>query len=212
MSLRLILASASPARLALLRAAGIEPQVMVSDVDEDAVQAGLGSPGAAALVAALATAKAEAVATRLVPVDGAGRRGGAHETLLVLGCDSMFEMGGLLRGKPSGPGEAGERIRSMRENTGVLHTGHHLLEVGAGRAAGAVQSTTIRFGPMTDAEVDAYVASGEPLGVAGAFTLDGRSAPFIDGVEGDHTNVIGLSLPSLRRMLAELGHSVTDLW
>lgn len=199
MATPLVLASASPARRALLRAAGIEPVVMVSEVDEDEVADGLGSATVQELVAALARAKAADVAEQV------------HDAL-VLGCDSLFEFDGTVWGKPSGPGEAAERIRAMRTREGALHTGHHLIDVASGQEAGLVVSTTVRFGPMTDAEVDAYVASGEPLAVAGSFTLDGRSAPFIDGVVGDHTNVVGLSLPALRDLLSGFGRSVVDLW
>lgn len=200
--LQLVLASASPARRALLGAAGIEPEVVVSDVDEDAVAAALGTDDPAAVVAALARAKADVVAGRL----------GARPATLVLGCDSLFSFAGTTWGKPGSADEAGARIRAMRGHEGVLRTGHHLAELGSGRAVAGVEATTVRFGPMTDAEVDAYVATGEPLRVAGSFTLDGRSAPFVEGIDGDHTNVVGLSLPLLRRLLAELGHSITELW
>lgn len=199
MATPLVLASASPARLALLRAAGIEPVVMVSEVDEDEVADALGPATVQELVAVLARAKAADVAGQL------------HDAL-VLGCDSLFEFDGTVWGKPSGPGEAAERIRAMRNREGALHTGHHLIDVASGQEASVVVSTTVRFGPMTDAEVEAYVASGEPLAVAGSFTLDGRSAPFIDGVVGDHTNVVGLSLPALRDLLSGFGRSVVDLW
>lgn len=200
--LHLVLASASPARLALLRAAGIEPEVVISDVDEDAVGAGLGTDDPAVLVSVLAEAKATTVAGRTRP----------EGPTVVLGCDSLFTIDGTTWGKPSSPEEAVARIRAMRGHHGVLRTGHHLVEPTTGRAASGVAATTVRFGPMTDAEVDAYVATGEPLRVAGSFTLDGRSAPFVEGVEGDHTNVVGLSLPLLRALLGELGHSVVDLW
>ncbi|HXH59230.1 nucleoside triphosphate pyrophosphatase [Iamia sp.] len=199
----LVLASASPARLRLLRAAGIEPEVVVSDVDEDAVTARLGTDDPDALVAALAAAKAQDVAASRLP---------SRRPVLVIGCDTLFTVHGETWGKPSSANEARARIRGMREDEGVLRTGHQLVDPGTGRMASGVAATTVRFGPMSDAEVDAYVATGEPLAVAGSFTLDGRSAPFVDGVEGDHTNVVGLSLPMLRRLLAELGHSVTDLW
>ena len=201
-SAHLVLASASPARLALLRAAGIEPEVIVSDVDEDAVAAELGSTDPEEVVAALARAKAAAVS----------REVGDGGAALVLGCDSLFTIDGRTWGKPASVAEATSRIRTLRGRHGILRTGHHLIDVATGRQVGGVEATTVRFGPMTDAEVDAYVASGEPLRVAGSFTLDGRSAPFVDGVNGDHTNVVGLSLPLLRRLLADLGTSVTDLW
>lgn len=201
MSSTLVLASASPARLALLRSAGIEPDVVVSDVDEDEVTAALGAAEPEKLVVALAAAKARAVAARR-----------SDPGSLVIGCDSMFVFDGTVWGKPSDADEAVQRIRAMRGREGVLVTGHHLIEVASGREVGAAVSTVVRFGPMTDGEVDAYVATGEPLAVAGSFTLDGRSAPFIDGVEGDHTNVVGLSLPLLRELLARLGRSIIDLW
>ncbi len=201
----LVLASASPARLSLLRAAGIEPTVIVSDVDEDAITAEIGTAEPEVLVAALARAKAEAVAARLEPPT-------ASTPTAVLGCDSLFTIDGTTWGKPSGPDDAVARIRSMREREGVLHTGHHLIDARDGRFVHSVASTTVRFGPMTDGEVDAYVATGEPLRVAGSFTLDGRSAPWIDGVVGDHTNVVGLSLPTLRTLLGRLEISIVDLW
>jgi septum formation protein len=198
MAVTLVLASQSPARLALLRAAGIEPVVVVSDVDEEAVLASLGPVGVEEAVVALAQAKARAVVDRV-------------QDSLVLACDSLFTMDGEVWGKPSGPVEARDRIRSMRSREGQLVTGHHLVHPD-GRERSATAATIVRFGPMTDREVDAYVATGEPLSVAGSFTLDGRSAPFVDGVVGDHTNVIGLSLPLLRRLLGELDTSVVDLW
>lgn len=199
----LVLASASPARLALLRSAGIEPTVIVSDVDEDAITAEIGTAEPDVLVAALARAKAEAVAARLDP---------PVRPTVVLGCDSLFAFDGRTWGKPADAEEAVARIRSMREQVGVLHTGHHLIDARDARFVHSVAQTTVRFGPMTDVEVDAYVATGEPLRVAGSFTLDGRSAPWIDGVEGDHTNVVGLSLPTLRVLLGRMEISVTDLW
>lgn len=201
--LHLVLASASPGRLALLRSAGIEPEVVVSGLDEEALVARLGPTDPERLVAVLAEAKASAVVELQAQV---------AETTLVLGCDSLFTIDGTTWGKPSSPEEAVTRIRAMRGRAGVLRTGHHLVDLWSRRVVAGVEETTVRFGPMGDSEVAAYVATGEPLQVAGSFTLDGRSAPFIDGVEGDHTNVIGLSLPLLRRLLGQLGHSVADLW
>ncbi len=192
----LVLASASPARLGLLRQAGLDPQVIVSGVDEDALTAD--SPGELALV--LARAKAAAVAGQLT----AGE--------LVIGCDSVLELDGLALGKPADAAEALERWRSMRGRSGVLRTGHCVIDTANGRSSSATASTTVRFGTPDDAEVAAYIASGEPLHVAGAFTLDGRSAPFVEGVNGDPGNVIGLSLPLLRRLLAEVEVRITDLW
>jgi len=193
-----ILASASPARLALLRQAGFDPIVRVSGVDEAAVTAA----DPAELVGTLAGLKAGAVAT-LLPA-------AAHA--LIVGCDSMLVLGDEVLGKPADAAEATARWRSMRGRMGELLTGHCVIDQRSGRTAEGVARTVVRFGTPTDAEIDAYVATGEPLHVAGAFTLDGRSAPFIDGIEGDHGNVIGLSLPLLRSLLATLGVSITDLW
>jgi septum formation protein len=199
----LVLASASPARLALLQAAGVEPRVIVSDVDEDAITDVIGDDEPEVLVAALARAKAEAVAARLDP---------PVAPTVVLGCDSLFTIDGRTWGKPVDAEQAVTRIRAMRENEGVLRTGHHLIDLRDGRFVHRVTETLVRFGPMTDREIDAYVATGEPLRVAGSFTLDGRSAPWVEGVVGDHTNVVGLSLPTLRDLLGRLEISVVDLW
>ncbi|MGQ4487628.1 Maf family nucleotide pyrophosphatase [Streptomyces sp. 372A] len=194
---RLVLASASPARLGLLRQAGLAPEVIVSGVDEDALTAD--TPAELALV--LAQAKAAVVAA-LPEAAGA----------LVIGCDSVLELDGQALGKPADAEEATARWKSMRGRAGILRTGHSLTDTTTGRTVSRTASTTVRFGEPTDAEIAAYVASGEPLHVAGAFTLDGRSAPFVDSIEGDPGNVIGLSLPLLRRLLGELGIAVTDLW
>jgi septum formation protein len=192
----LVLASASPARLGLLRQAGLDPQVIVSGVDEDALTAP--TPGELALV--LAEAKARAVAD------------GLSDGQLVVGCDSVLELDGLALGKPAHAAEALARWQSMRGRDGVLRTGHCVIDTATGKLSSATASTTVRFGNPDDDEVAAYIASGEPLHVAGAFTLDGRSAPFVEGIDGDHGNVIGLSLPLLRRLLADLGVRITDLW
>ncbi|OLE22050.1 MAG: septum formation inhibitor Maf [Actinobacteria bacterium 13_1_20CM_3_71_11] len=195
---KLILASASPARRNLLVAAGIDATVQVSGVDESTVD----STSAQALCLTLARLKAEAVAARLNPAGEA----------LVIGCDSVLDLDGKILGKPADPDDARHRWYAMRGRTGVLHTGHCVLHIGTGKRAEAVASTTVHFAEVTDEEIDAYVGTGEPLHVAGAFTLDGRSGPFIESIEGDHSNVIGLSLPLLRRLLAELGIRLTDLW
>ena len=205
----LLLASASPARLAVLRAAGVEPLVRVSGVDEDAsVQAAeraLGAPLEPADVALLlARAKAEDVAGRL---DAEGDA----DADLVLGCDSVLELDGEMHGKPADAAEAVARWHRMRGSTGTLHTGHWLVDRrdeedgGTGGLVGATASTVVHFADLADDEVEAYVATGEPLRVAGAFTIDGLGGPFVAGIEGDHGNVVGVSLPLLRELVLELG-------
>lgn len=191
-----MLASASPARLRLLHDAGFDPKVVVSWVSEDDVA----SAEPDALVQELADRKATAVA--------AHRPGGE----LVIGCDSMLVLEGEALGKPPSAVEAVQRWQRMRGRTGALLTGHCVVDTATGRRARGVAATLVRFGTPSDAEIDAYVATGEPLGVAGAFTLDGRSAPFVDGVDGDPSNVLGLSLPLLRRLLDDLGVGVAELW
>jgi len=198
---RLVLASASPARRNLLAQAGLDADVMVSGVDESTVD----SLSAELLCLTLARLKAEAAAARL-------SRTGDPGDALVLGCDSVLAFDGQILGKPAGADEARQRWRTMRGRAGVLHTGHCLIRLPEGKRADGVASTVVRFAEVTDEEIEAYVGTGEPLHVAGAFTIDGRGGAFIDSIEGDHGNVIGLSLPTLRRLLAELGIGLTDLW
>jgi septum formation protein len=195
----IVLASASPARLGVLRAAGLEPEVMVSGVDETAFSAA--TP--AGLAGQLAEAKAAAVAASLP-----GRLAGA----LVIGCDSLLDLDGRPLGKPASAAEAAARWREMSGRSGTLVTGHCVINAATGQRAAAVAATTVRFGTPSEPEIDAYVASGEPLAVAGAFTLDGRGGWFVNGIDGDHGNVLGISLPLLRRLLADLGFGVTELW
>lgn len=204
--MNVVLASRSPARLAILRAAGVEPEVRVSGIDEDAVLELMDTAGdvnAADQVTALARAKATAVADKI---------GEVSEPTVVIGCDSMFEMGGEVRGKPTDEADAVRRLKAMRGNSGVLHTGHHVVRLDDGRTASGAATTTVYIGEMTDAEVEAYVATGEPLHVAGSFTIDGLGGWFVDKIEGDYTNVVGISLPLMRSLLREVGVPATELF
>jgi septum formation protein len=203
---QLVLASQSSGRLRVLRAAGVEPVQYVSGVDEEAMSASMPDVEPEQLVAALAEAKARTVAEVVAA---------RHPDSVVVGCDSMLAHDGLLVGKPGSPERARERWVLMGGGTGELMTGHAVLRIQNGLvgslATGTVR-TTIRFGVPSPAEIDAYIATGEPQAVAGGFTLDGYGGWFIDGVEGDPSSVIGLSLPLTRQLLIEVGVSVTDLW
>jgi septum formation protein len=208
---RLVLASASPARLQTLQAAGITAEVLVSGVDESTVDAAR----AETLCATLARLKARAVADRLR--DDADRNRNADRDTLVLGCDSVLAFDGEILGKPADAAEATKRWQRMRGGTGVLHTGHSLIRLDGAqpeetRDAEEVGATTVRFADVSDAEIAAYVATGEPLRVAGAFTIDGIGGPFVEGVDGDPGTVIGLSLPLLRRLFAAVGVPIHTLW
>lgn len=197
-SYRLVLASASPARHALLKAAGIDADVLVSGVDESIVEA----EDAYTLSLALARMKARTVAARMQADPG----------VLVLGCDSVLAFEGEIFGKPADAEEAVKRWQSMRGRSGVLHTGHHLTDLLSGRQAEDVGTTVVHFADLSDDEIDAYVATEEPLHVAGSFTIDGLGGAFVERIEGDPGNVVGLSLPLLRRLLQELDVSITELW
>jgi septum formation protein len=189
---RFVLASSSPARLKLLRQIGIEPKVVVSGVDESTVT---GPPADVALT--LAVRKARVVAERV-------------SDALVLGCDSVLDLDGEALGKPADAADAVARWRRMRGRSGTLVTGHCLIDTSTGRSAAEIASTVVHFADLTDAEIDSYVATGEPLRVAGAFTIDGLGGPYVDGIEGDPHNVVGLSLPLLRRLLADLDQSISE--
>ena len=195
---RLVLASASPARLALMRQAGLAPEVVVSQVDESTVRAAR----VGERVALLAAAKAKAVAER-------------ETDALVVGADSLLEFRGQAMGKPADAHEARDRWQRMAGRSGVLHTGQALFDVQAGQVVSrdvAVVSTVVHFASPTPQEVEAYLATGEPLAVAGAFTLDGLGAPFVRRVDGDPAAVVGLSLATLRTQLAKRSLTITDLW
>lgn len=233
-SVPLVLASASAGRLATLRAAGVEPIVVVSAVDEEAVlrEAGLRygplAPADAALV--LARAKCEDVAGHVTGDPGLG--GPAAEAWagggLVLGCDSIFELGGVAYGKPASPADARSRWREMSGRTGALHTGHWLIDLrdagfdsrtgradsgaGTGGTLGETVSTEVTFAEVSEEEIAAYVETGEPMSCAGAFTIDGYGGAFVTGVVGDPHNVVGLSLPALRSLLATIGVPWPALW
>lgn len=211
--MRVCLASTSPARLMLLRQAGIEPLIVSPDVDEDAVAAAAAEERGAELlpeevVLLLARAKASDVARRLA---AAGEFDG-----LVIGGDSMFALGGRVYGKPYTPEEATRRWTEMRGATGILHSGHSVFRVSPGAVpveATAVASASVTFADdVADDEIAAYVASGEPLQVAGAFTVDSLGGAFITRVDGDPSTVVGMSLSTIRRLAGELGVRWTDLW
>lgn len=204
--LRLVLASKSPSRLATLQAAGVEPEVLASGADESAID----DPEPADRALGRARLKASAVADNLL--NGAGIAG----PTAILGCDSVLEFEGQPYGKPRSPEVAIQRLRTFRGKSGVLHTGHHLIVSEDGRtvdhADGRIASSTVHVADLGDAEIDAYVSTGEPLEVAGGFTIDGLAGPFITGIDGDPHNVVGLSLPLLRLMIMDAGHNWPELW
>ncbi len=191
---RLVLASGSPARLRVLRDAGFDPEVLVSGVDEH-----LGDMRTAEAVVVLAERKASAVAPRC-------------EDALVLGCDSLLELDGESLGKPASGAEVVAMWRRLSGRDARLRTGHCLIDTRSGARVREVDSTSIRFGRPTDDEISVYAASGQALGLAGAFSIEGYGGPFVDGIDGVPSNVLGLSLPLLRVLLAKLGVPITDLW
>jgi septum formation protein len=204
---RLILGSASEGRRRVLRQAGVDPLVVVSGVNEDAIIAGLGAGAAPSdVVSRLAEAKAEHVATLLDPDVAAN--------CVVIGCDSMLYIDGRLVGKPASIDAARREWQSMGGRSGELHTGHCLIRLADGFTTQAAESfiTTVHFAQPAVADLDAYLDSGESLGVAGAFTLDGLGGWFVDGIDGDPSNVIGLSLPHTRALLQRVGVSIAELW
>ena len=194
--MRLVLASQSPARLATLRSAGLDPEVIVSGVDESTVVA----DDPEHLSVELARMKAMTVAEQL---DG---------DALVVGCDSVLELDGEIHGKPGSAEAATARWHQMRGRSGVLHTGHCVVDTGTDRVVARSARTVVHFARLSDDEIDAYVATGEPLGVAGAFTIDGLGGAYVTGIEGDPHTVVGIGLPLLRDIMGELGIAWHDLW
>ncbi|HET7725409.1 MAG TPA: Maf family protein [Propionibacteriaceae bacterium] len=198
--MRLVLASASPARLDTLRRAGVHPTVVVSDIDESLVEA----DDIRELVSELARRKAESVAEEVLPADD----------VVVVGCDSLLEVDGSVYGKPGTPENAVELWGRLAQQTGLLVTGHHVIVATGGtvQSTNRTAETLVHFADLTEAEIQAYAATGEPEAVAGGFTIDGYGGAFITGIEGDPHNVVGISLPLLRMMLADLGVTWHDLW
>jgi septum formation protein len=196
---KLVLASTSPARKKLLSDAGINFETIAPGVDEDAMVELLKPQSAAELTGMLAKAKAEAVSAQF-------------ETSLVLGCDSALEFEGEILGKPLVKEVAIERWLKMRGKFGVLHSGHHLIDTSSSKGTTLVTQTKVHFANLSDSQIEKYVLTGEPLNVAGAFTIDGLGGAFVERIEGDYHTVVGLSLVGLRQMVTELGHEYLDLW
>jgi septum formation protein len=196
-----VLASASPSRRRLLEQAGIAPMILVSGVDEETIEERMRLQPVPEVALALARAKAEAVAARDDVPAGA----------LVIGCDSIFEVDGVRLGKPPDAQEALRRWQRMRGRSGTLHTGHWLIDTATGASLGETVSTVVDMVDAPDAEIEAYIATGEPLQVAGGFTLDDLGAPYVAGIHGDPGNVIGVSLPAVRRLAQGLGHAWPEI-
>lgn len=196
---KLILASTSPARKILLQNAGINFETVSPGVDEEEMVERLKPQTASELTGLLAKAKSEAVVNQF-------------PNALVLGCDSALEFGGEILGKPLEHDVAAARWRQMRGKMGVLHSGHHLIDTAAGAGLTLVTATKVHFADLSDAEIETYVGTGEPLQVAGAFTIDGLGGAFIERIEGDYHTVVGLSLVALRSLVTDLGHDYQGLW
>jgi septum formation protein len=200
-----VLASASPARLELLRGAGIEPIVVVSNADESGIQNS--DLPISEKVAQLAKLKATSIG--LTENNTLGKTSG---NTLVLGCDSLFEIDGEVYGKPEDEVDCRNKLRKMSGNFGYLYTGHYLVDQESGQSRQSVSKSKVVFDNFTDEEIEKYIATGEPIGVAGNFKIDGRGAAFIKEIEGDYYGIVGLSLNCLYNMLKQLDISITDLW
>lgn len=190
---KIVLASQSTSRRRLLEGAGISPTIIVSHVDEETDFFNAMSP--ADMVIALAVTKAHTVREQI------------DYPALIIGCDSTFDVDGISFGKPGTPEIARERAKKISGRSGLLHTGHCIIDTEQGREIADRVTTKVTFSELTDQEIDDYIASGEPLQVAGGFTLDGFGSPFIPVIEGDYTNVVGLSMPFLRSAMSQLGYS-----
>lgn len=215
----LVLASASPSRRTVLKQAGITPLVRVSDVDEEALVAREGLTAATDVAQALAQAKAQSVAAvgdlHVTDADVAADAGVFErdgERRLLIGCDSVLELDGEVFGKPGTPERARLLWSRMAGREAALHSGHWLIDLDSGQEAGATSTALIRTADIRGDELEAYLATGEPLAVAGALTIDGFGGPFVTGITGDHHGVLGLSLPLMRELAAQLGHFWPDLW
>jgi len=190
---RIVLASASASRRRLLESAGLKPTIMVSHIDEETDFFNAMKP--ADMVIALAITKAHTICEQI------------DFPAIIIGCDSTFEFDSQSLGKPATPEIAIERASRVRGNTGLLHTGHCIIDTTKDKEISSIVTTKVTFDNMTDAEIAGYVATGEPLHVAGGFTLDGFSSPFIPSIEGDYTNVVGISMPFVRKAFEQLGYS-----
>jgi septum formation protein len=199
---QIVLASASPARRSLLVNAGVTPRVVVSTVNEEVLTTALGALPPAELCMELARAKARDVAAGFT----------SDDDVVIIGCDSVLDIDGTAHGKPATAAEAKDRWRAMSGRSGVLRTGHWLIRPSTGQQVGEVASTLVWHASPTEQEIDAYIATGEPLQVAGGFTIDGLGGPFVERIDGDPSNVVGLSLPLVRLLLRDLGIVWTDLW
>lgn len=207
----IILASASPARRRLLQSAGIEPIVCPSDIDESQIQ----SNNPAELVQTLAKLKAESIAEKLLNgnlKNSEVEKIAPYAAWLIIGCDSVLLVKGEIHGKPNSAAEAIARWQKMSGSFGDLYTGHTIIDTAKNKIITRTQVTRVYFAKVSEREIEAYIATGEPMRCAGCFALEGRGGLFVEKLEGCHTNVIGLSLPLLRQMLDELGYNIADLW